>query len=230
MMSNQMRETRFDMRSRNTLRFACAVVLAAGTLTGCAAGSTTGSARPTTVPAAGTGDVAGWSALKISGDEVEGYKSFDEMFASADRVVVGRFTSFAPGRTIQGDATDDVVRMIDGEFRIEEPLKGEGSTLTVEFLGGSADEDEAKEDAARIQSAAGSNTTVLFLRNKAGKGEEGLIRLVNSYGLVTSTDRAPVDVPLGEVPEGPAESAQAGEVAGVQNHWKTIEEFIDDLR
>lgn len=52
---------------------------------------------------------------------------------------------------------------------------------------------------------------MLFLREKRGAAEEGLIRPVNSRGLWASSERGPLDTPLSEGP--PSASVFAAEVA-----------------
>ena len=167
-----------------------------------------------------------WAGLRITGDEAEHYTTFEEMRDAADAVVVGVFTGFSPGRQLQGDTEEDRIWYIDGTVAVSEAIRGPWAaptTIEVECLSGAPDEESLDADVAALESAVGTGEAVLFLREKGGD-EAGLLRLVNSDGLVTATVERPVDVPLGDVVVGPTE------LSDPTARWPTLDDFVADLR
>ncbi len=142
-----------------------------------------------------------WTALRIDADEVEGYASLAEMHAQADAVVVGRLTSFEPGRVFQGDAAEDKVGYAVAKVEVVELIRGGdlADGLPLEFLLSSGKTDFEAQVTA-LAADLPEERVVLFLRAKRGSGEEGLWRVVNSKGLWAATSRAFVDAPLSVEP------------------------------
>lgn len=156
-----------------------------------------------------------WPALRVAGDEVEGYATLSEMAQKADAVVMGTFKSFSPSRTIQGDAPEDVVVYAKGELEIQRNVVGAapGRTVALEFI---LPPGEADALAGRLSAKLPRGPMLVFLRAKRGDGEAGLFRVVNSRGLWAATERSAVDTPLAEEP--PTSSGlYADERAGVQS-------------
>lgn len=152
-----------------------------------------------------------WDAVRITGDEVEGYKSIAEMGEAADAVVVGRFTSLGLSREVHGDAPEDVVLYAAAQLEIGHVFAGRIGERSIPFeflLGGQP----AAAEMQALEDALPRGDLIVFLRDKGGR-EAGLYRAVNSVGLWASSDRATLDTPLAEAP--PAESVFAGEVAGI---------------
>jgi len=120
---------------------------------------------------------------------------------------------------------------INGTVEVSEVIRGSWiapTTIEVEFVSSAPDEATLEADLAALNAGIGGGDTILFLRDKGGD-EAGLLRLVNSYGLVTTTSEMPVDVPLGEVPV--AEEANGlTEVQDPRSQWATLDEFITDMR
>lgn len=162
-----------------------------------------------------------WSALRVEGDDVEGFPTLAAMARGADAVVVGRFSSFGVSRTLQGDAAEDVVVYAKATLEIEKTLVGgaPAASVPLEFLL-PAGPGEADAAAARLNQELPGGRMVVFLRGKRAPGEAGLYRVVNSRGLFAATARGPVDTPLAEdVPA--ADGLFTAELAAVRS--------IDDL-
>lgn len=166
-----------------------------------------------------------WDGLRIYGDEVEGYPDFTSMREAADATLVVRFTDFRVGRTMQGDAEENPVRHIDAHAEVVQVVTGPAaSSVVIEFLSGAVDEEAYQQDVAALQSVVNGSEAVVFLRNKTGSGEEKRLRLVNSYGLVSTDERSLVVTPLGEKREG-----LNGEIHNPSDRWPTLDAFIADL-
>lgn len=165
-----------------------------------------------------------WDALRIAGDEVEGYARVDEMAASADAVLVGRVSSVGLSRTIQGDAAEDLVALAMVRITVVKLISGTASPeVAVEFLLPSPRE-PVDEQIASVVASAPDDEMVLFLRAKRGRGEEGLYRIVNSSGLWTATARNALDTPLADAP--PVES---GLFASEEGGWRTLDDLVSYL-
>jgi hypothetical protein len=166
-----------------------------------------------------------WSNFRTSAREAENFPSLKDMEASADAVVTGRFGPFAVGRTIQGDAAEDVVVFLETDFRIGETLAGTdyGSSVPLEFLG-PADPNEADDRVQELNASLPAQRMVVFVRDKGGS-EAGLFRVVNSTGLWAATSRSPVDTPLAfEVPQ------ETGLYARELARIGSIQELIEYIR
>lgn len=184
-----------------------------------------------------------WEPLRLTGNEMEWYDSAEAMADAADLVVVGRITGFRPGR--QAGAEDPVagpVQFVDAVVAVDEVLGGSAprgpapaGALAVEFLAPVGAPDQLRGYLADLRPLVDRGTVVLFLRDKgtavAGvppfPQEAGLLRVINSYGLVTATREDPVDAPLGEVPDG-----EPGQAAGLDygSRWTNLDRFIGDVR
>jgi hypothetical protein len=162
-----------------------------------------------------------WDALRIAGDEVEGYARVDVMAARADAVLVGRVSSVGLSRTIQGDASEDLVALAMVRVTVVKMLSGTAPPeVAVEFLLPSPRESVDEQIAALVASAP-QGEMVLFLRAKRGRGEEGLYRVVNSSGLWAATIRHALDTPLAEGPP-----AETGMFASETSGWGTLDDLV----
>lgn len=164
-------------------------------------------------------DEAFWHALRITGDEVEGYTSLQDMAKHADLVVVGSFSIFGPSRTLQGDAPGDIVGYAAATVRVEELLSGSPppDPLVVEFLLPTTSMETSTatflQKVGDLAAQLPKVNVVLFLREKRGAGEEGLFRLVNSFGLWTEVDGTLMSPLHDAMDEG--ESPYAAELKGI---------------
>lgn len=165
-------------------------------------------------PAGSFSTIGFWEMLRIGGDEVEYYPTLEDMANGADAVVLGRFGGSLPGRTVHGDASEDVVAYLVTRLDVSRMLAGHLDTdiVTVEFLvnGG-----PTPEGLAWLQENLPDGDIVLFLRGKRGKGEEGLYRPVSSVGLWASSQRAVLDTPLAE--SAPTDSVFRPEIANLSS-------------
>lgn len=164
--------------------------------------------------------MAFFEGLRIGGDEAEGWETIAEMKAESDVVGVATFESFELGRTLQGDAIEDVIAYGEARLTFKETISGEapGGQVAVEFvLPGNAREQAAT--AERLADDLPVGDVLVFLRAKRGAGEDGLFRLVNSTGLWTATTRAALDAPLADAGVGEVYPSETKEIAG-------FEEFV----
>lgn len=135
-----------------------------------------------------THDESFWGPIRISGDEVEGYTTLADMARSADVVAVGQATDFGISRKIATDAPEDVVTYGFILFSPAEVLYGTApDPIPIEFIINVHPDDVDATAAEQIRSVPNGDL-IVFLREKRGSGEEGLYRLVNSYGLWTELD------------------------------------------
>ena len=125
-----------------------------------------------------------WSTLIVEADEVESFNSLTELKSSSDLVVIGELDGLTLGRTIQGDAPEDVVLYADARFSVDETIKGSSTKeVNVEFLVPAASAAQARELLkTTADSGLPSSPSLLFLRDKGG-AEAGFLRIVNSEGL-----------------------------------------------
>lgn len=186
--------------------------------------SATPATAPSSDPGTSSAEAGFWSDLRIEGDEVEGYGSLREMKAHADAVVTGRFDSFALSRTFQGDAPEDVTAYAVAEVVVDARLRGVvPDRLKLEFLL-PVPSDRAAAAVKEMANTMPTGDLVLFLRAKRGPDEDGLYRIVNSVGLWTATDRASVDAPLREEPDG------IGLYAAELRSVRSLDEFVREIR
>jgi hypothetical protein len=136
------------------------------------------------------------------------------MLQASDAVVVAKVSGMEIGRTVQGDAPEDVVTYARVDLRVERVLSGEVPDLVpLEFLLGPTPEHAAAE-LLRLQRSIPTDPAVFFLHEKQGKGEQGLYRVTSTTGLWAATAREELDAPLQE--ESPRMSGlYAAELAGV---------------
>jgi hypothetical protein len=168
---------------------------------------------------------------------MEVHATFEEMRGAADNVVVGAFQQFSPGRYFQRDAEEDHFWYIDATFDVSEVIHGDWTaprTNDIEFLSTATATTTGAlaADIGALNDAVNGAEAVLFLREKDGD-EAGLLRLVNSFGLVTTTTASQVDVPLADVPpheESPEAADSLRDVENPRSHWSTLDEFIEDMR
>jgi hypothetical protein len=111
-------------------------------------------------------------------DEVDLFKNFDEMVLASDVVVVGRVVSVQPGRTFQDpEVPIDRFTYTRVNVRAEQvhgvPVLDRG-LLHVESLFGGPNVGDAPPDAPAL----------MVLREKRGRGEKGIYRLISSQGLL----------------------------------------------
>lgn len=139
-----------------------------------------------------------WDALRITGDEAEGYASLTEMSQGADFVVIGKFAPRLSTRTVQGDAAEDKVAYLVTSVEVSRVLAGTliDPIVPMELLLGHGM--PAADEMAKLEEALPDGDMVIFVRAKRGKAEGGLYRPVNSYGLWASSSRGPLDTPLSE--------------------------------
>lgn len=164
--------------------------------------------------------MAFFEGLRIGGDEAEGWGTIAEMKADSDVVGVATFLRFELGRTLQGDAIEDVMAYGEATLTFKETISGEapGEQVAVEFvLPGNVREQAAT--AERLADDLPVGDVLVFLRAKRGTGEDGLYRLVNSTGLWTATTRAALDAPLADAGVGEVYPSETKEIAG-------FEEFV----
>jgi len=142
--------------------------------------------------------MAFWQALRIGGDEVEGFTTLGAMTRAADVVGVGRIVSFDLGRMIQGGTPEDIVGYGAAKLELDEAIGGPAQVepITLEFLL-PGHPDNYKAMVKDLQGSVPVGPVLVFLRHTGGN-EAGLFRLVNSRGLWTSTPRSGVDAPLTE--------------------------------
>ncbi|QXC59737.1 hypothetical protein KSP35_15295 [Aquihabitans sp. G128] len=185
-------------------------------------------ASPTLRSAPSSVEVGSYRALGLhGGDEVASPKTFAETFLASDFVAVGSFEHFEVGRMVQGDAAEDQVHYLNGVFKIDDVLRGDlGDEVTVEFLTGATGKRALADAVEDLTDDVVGARSVVFLHAKGGIGEEGKVRLTSSYGLVTATDRAKVDVPLGEVPAPPFPRTEVEEPATA---WATMDQFVEAM-
>lgn len=217
------------------------VAVLAATLAACGVSTGSGDALPRDA----------WEPLRLQGSEVEWYDSVEEMADAADLVVVGSLAGFEPGRelTLADPAAGSVI-FVNAVFDVAETLSGDASAdeeLVVEFVTPIASTAEVPAYIDELTTLVGTRDVVLFLRDKATSvggleplpEEEGLLRIVNSYGLVTETAEMPVDVPLGEVPDAsepdgadpPAFGPESDEATqDPRTRWESMDELIAYLR
>lgn len=187
------------------------VSVAAMGLAGVAVGS-----RPPTRSSAHQGSdpnpEAFWGPMRVQGMEAERYDRLAGMAVAADLVVVGTLANVRVGRIIQGDAAEDVVTLGAADISVEHVVRGvaPNGLVPLEFLVPLA-ADRAPSAIAAMQSSVPQGRLVMFLRHKGG-AEDGLYRLVNSYGLWTS-DGETLTAPLtsaggGASPDFPALSVE----------------------
>lgn len=174
-----------------------------------------------------SGQGAFWEALRVTGDEAEGYPSLESMAEAAGAVVVGRLTRVEIGRTVQGDAPEDLAGYALTVLTVDTVLMGSVSTEAVplEFLLAGAPQSE--EGASALAEDLPEDRLLVFLRAKRGAGEAGLYRAVNSLGLWTNSDRAELDAPLAEGPPQ-EEGVYAEELAALQDLEAMIS-YVDSL-
>lgn len=139
-----------------------------------------------------------WAALRINGDEVEGFSSLEELGSSADIVVTARIRSYGQSLEIQGDAEEDVVVYASAQLDVETVWKGEiPADLAVEFL--VVPNSQSVRETIETQSENLPTSDALwFLREKAGS-EAGHYRLVNSTGIWVTHDDQGLRAPLAEL-------------------------------
>lgn len=167
-------------------------------------------------------------AFGPAADEIESYDSIAEMATHSDAIVVGRITSVDLGRVVHGDAAQDVVAYVTLTIATDRLIAGEAPPLVpVEFLGGSP---ASAEDMVARARAAGlpASQVVAFLHEKAGAGEAGLYRLVNSTAIWAATARSTLDTPVRDLP--PSRSglyrAEVARLAGLGD----LIDFIENLQ
>lgn len=190
------------------------------------------SGRSSSGPASSSSTVApspskgNYDALRLSGAlEAERFSTFREMAGSADRVALGQFVEFRDGRTIQGDAAEDVVRMIEGVFAVESNVSGSGAEeVVVQFVSAGGTDEAHRQGLSDLQAAVRAGPAVAFLREK--QDDSGGWRLVNSYGLVTASEEYPVDVPLGEVDARP----DPEDGMDPRGKFRDLSEFVSSLK
>jgi hypothetical protein len=170
-----------------------------------------------------------WEPLRVQGTDMEWFDSVEDMADASDVVVVGKIAEFAPGRSFEiPDPAAGPVQFLDVTIEVDEVLSGElpaGETVVVEFAPPLLSAEEDPYDMDELNALVDQGELVLFLRDKGTSiggveplpEEEGLLRLVNSYALVTETDEAPADVPL-------VEEAEVDELEG----YETLE-VSDDV-
>lgn len=205
------------------------------TAAGCASSDPNSATTKPSAPApsakrdAGPPSADSFAPLVLAGaDEASNFQDFKEMVAGSDAVVTGKFERFEAGRVFQADSPEDVLYYIDGVFQVEDFIHGSGDqTIQIEFLSSAANKDQVQTLISDLPDATGSGISVAFLHDKQGQEEQGLVRLSSSYGLVTATDRAPVDVPLGEVPPAPLPRL---EVQAPSATWKSMDDFIGAVK
>lgn len=158
--------------------------------------------------------MAFFEGLRIGGDEAEGWATIGEMKSESDIVGTGTFTSFSLGRTIQGDAPEDVVAYGQARLQLDDTISGKApdGQIVVEFVlpGDSAD---YAAIAKGLENNLPQGEVLVFLREKRGSNEAGLYRLVNSNGLWASTTRAPVDAPLADARVGDVYPEETGDLS-----------------
>lgn len=139
-----------------------------------------------------------WDTLRIQGDQVEDYDSFQDMMDAADIVAIVSMDDFKKSRDIRDPATrEDVVTYAAVEVTLEEVLRGDaspGDVLPVEFVLGQPPEQAAQVIAAQRRNLP-PGRAIVFLRAKRGRGERGLYRLVCNSGLWVEAGRE-VSAPL----------------------------------
>ncbi|GAA1178916.1 hypothetical protein GCM10009584_20730 [Ornithinimicrobium humiphilum] len=125
-----------------------------------------------------------WGWAVIEGSEVFIDDSLTGMAAEADVVAVGRFVAQCDDRQMGGGSEGDLVTYKCLTFEPSEVISGVVTEpLPVEFLGSPTDGTVPPDEVA------------VFLLDKGGS-ESGRYRVVNSFGLFTSTQRAQVDQPM----------------------------------
>ncbi|WP_444663310.1 hypothetical protein ACT17Q_14585 [Cellulomonas sp. CW35] len=157
--------------------------LAVGTLAGCTSDAT---ALPST---------ADFVTLRISGDEVEPYAGFDDMLKSADLAASGVVGEPGPVRSVGERGSEAYV--LPFEFTVSDVASGEGpSVVDVELSLGATDPEQAHAAKAAFSKVMSGQEAFLYLRAKQSAGDEGVYRIVNSYGLWMETADAALTAPL----------------------------------
>lgn len=153
-----------------------------------------------------------WAQFSHAGAvESEQYNSLREMSEAADAVVIAHLTDFGRVREIQGDAVEDIVRMIGGDLAIDRTLSGASydSPLPLEFV--LVEQGEPWQDTVEgIRGSFPRDSMLVFLREK--RDGSGQFRVVNSLGLILDDGDGFV-APLAEQPDL-AEGPYADEVEG----------------
>lgn len=139
-----------------------------------------------------------WAPLRSAGAlEAEPPRPIADLGDSADVVALGQFTDTREVRTVgYGQAAAYVLPV---SFVPSSVLKGDApAPIMVEFLLFVGGPDGVNAGVKAYREALLGTEMLLLLRAKRGEGEQGLYRVVNSYGLWVETDRHDLDAPLAE--------------------------------
>jgi hypothetical protein len=169
-------------------------------LVSCGEDGSTPQADASASEADSTSGTSFYDGLRVSGDEVEGFQSLDQMADSADLILRGQIRSVSLGRQHQGDAAEDLTSLASVTVAVSRTVRGTPTdTIDVEFLL-PVTADKVDERIEQLSESLPKGDVVLFLREKKAP-EDGRFRLVNSTGLWTE-DEAGLATPLHESLDG----------------------------
>ncbi|HEX5661612.1 MAG TPA: hypothetical protein VFX59_30690 [Polyangiales bacterium] len=158
--------------------------------------------------------------LYFAGDYewVEHHPTLKDAVASSDATLLGKIASVSPGIVVQGDAVEDVYTEVNITVEVLDPIRGDALSVQSLQLTLPPHQRVNKELIASMNSSLPKSPALLILR----KREAGMYRVVNGYGLWTTTTRGAVDAPL------VAKSDLAIVAAETEGH-QTVEQLAQSL-
>lgn len=155
-----------------------------------------------------------WQALEIDADWNEFYPTLSNLIEGADVVAVGTVVAIGKRGTLQGDAREDAISEGLFSVRVERGWRGVSSGETFQFDLVLGLPFESLEGLALPQEP------VLVLARRR-QDFTANFRLVNGFGLWTSTERAQLDAPVNPYP--PSEGVYAAELEA----YPSIDELVE---